>query len=106
MITEKTYLKALKVVQAYERQQANVKGQFKILLADISFNIYGFHCEKIKHLTQEQHHKLIHELTKIGKSVMWTNTEEMDYLCVAWIGTDGCYPKKERDSICKILNCL
>lgn len=86
--------------------QPDVKGRFKILIGDISFNIYGFRCEKIKHLTYEQHQKLSDELTKIGKSVMWTNTEEMDYLCVKWIGLDGCYPKKERNSICKILNYL
>lgn len=83
-----------------------VKGTFKILLEDISFSIYGFSCKKIKRLNKEQHNKLSDELSSIGKSVFWTNTEEMNYLNVAWVNIDGTYKIRERKAICKILNCL
>lgn len=108
MITKKEYKKALHIVEQYQKQlnKPAVIGTFKILLADIKFDIYGFNCCKIKHLTDEQHDKLTDKLSDIGKAVSWTNTEEMDYLVVCWIGLDGTFDKKEREVICKILNCL
>lgn len=108
MITKKQYEKALAVVKQYHEQlnKPAVTGKFKILLADISFNINGFSCTKIKHLTDEQHEVLYKKLQAIGKTVSWSNTEEMNYLNVSWVGTDGVWNKKEREAICKILNCL
>lgn len=108
MITKKEYKKALHIVEQYQKQlnKPAVIGTFKILLADIHFSIHGFSCYKIKYLTDKQHEKLTDKLDDLGKSVIWTNTEEMNYLTVNWIGLDGTYNKKEQKAICKILNCL
>ena len=83
-----------------------VKGRFNISIDDISFNIYGFTCDKIKHLTDEQHELLDEKLQEIGKSVSWSNTEEMNYLNVRWVGTDGNWSKGDREAICKVLNSI
>ncbi len=80
------------------------KEKVKILVSDIEFNIYGFYCRKILHLSNAKHNKLESALMGIGKHVAWTNTEEMNYLSVAWVGLDGCYEQKEREAICEILN--
>jgi len=108
MITKKQYERALTVIKQYKEQsnKPDITGTPEIILADISFNIYGFSCTKIKHLTDEQHELLYRKLQKIGKSVSWSNTEEMNYLSVCWIGTDGVWTIEEREAICKVLNSL